>query len=306
MGIARGAARLLLDECKARPFSGSVLQLGRQDFYFTDNQLMEWAKLHDVALNLKSTTFLNKTGDSVSSKKYIDDITFFNAIGFDSVESCDSSDYESATHVFDLNLPVSDQLYNKYDVIVDGGTLEHIFNLPQSLTNLYKMLKPGGRIIFISPSSNHVDHGFYMFSPVLFYDYYTANKWKIETARIFEYTSEHAKDLWNIYDYTPGVLDHLSFGGFENRGMLGIYFVVTKTKNSVCDINPQQGVFGNAVVRDKDIKLDNSFDTLSFLERFKIILKSLPFLFSFVRFLYRLFLRKGIPIDKKLPFISRY
>jgi len=305
MGIPRAVARLLLDECKTRPFSGSVLKLGRQHCFFTVDQLIGWAKLHDVALNPKKHYFLNKTDDSVFSKKHIDDITFFNAIGFDSVESCDFSEYERATHVFDLNLPVSDELYNKFDVILDSGTLEHIFNLPQSLNNLYKMLKPGGRIIFFSPSSNHVDHGFYMFSPTLFYDYYTANKWKIETARIFEYTTKPDRDLWNIYDYTPGVLDHLSFGGFENRGLLGIHFVVTKTKNSVCDIIPQQRVFVREWNKHKGIKPDNSFNSVSLLERFKMIVKRVPFLYSFVSFLYRLYL-KGIPIDKQLRLVSRY
>jgi len=49
---------------------GSVLQLGRQHCFFKVNQLMGWAKLHDVVLNLKKHYFLKKTGDSISSKKY--------------------------------------------------------------------------------------------------------------------------------------------------------------------------------------------------------------------------------------------
>ena len=61
-------------------------------------------------------------------------------------------------------------------MIIDGGTMEHIFHIPNVLNNIYRMLRVGGRIIHISPSSNYVDHGFYSFSPTLFYDFYQTNK----------------------------------------------------------------------------------------------------------------------------------
>ena len=42
MGIPRGSARLLLDEHRQRPFSGTVLQIGRSSVYFTRRELETW------------------------------------------------------------------------------------------------------------------------------------------------------------------------------------------------------------------------------------------------------------------------
>ena len=60
MGISRGGARLLLTEAAARPFSGSVLQLGRQDIHFGRQALTDWA-----AQQWRRPSPLEKVGVSV-------------------------------------------------------------------------------------------------------------------------------------------------------------------------------------------------------------------------------------------------
>lgn len=239
MGIAKAAARLLMDEHKRSPFHGSILQLGRQHVYFTLDELQKWSNKHKLELT-KLESVSKSNIDFLRKKDCIDDISFFKSIGFQSVESCDVSEYEGSTHVLDLNQPVPKDFYNSYDVILDGGTLEHIFNLPQALKNIFHMLKTGGRIIHLSPSSNFVDHGFYMFSPMLFYDYYAVNKWNIATNYLINNTVRHDKDPWKIYAYTPGCIDHLSFGGFDKGNMTGLFIVAEKSDNSTADIIPQQ------------------------------------------------------------------
>ena len=164
MGIAKGAARLLLDECWKRPFSGTILQLGRQKLFFQKEEFNEWALFHNVDL-VNDISIKDSDKENHIFTGGMDDVDFFKAIGFDSVESCDYSDFQAADHVFDLNKPVPKHLYNKYDVILDSGTLEHVFHLPQVLKNIYDMLKVGGRVIHLLPSSNWIDHGFYSFSP---------------------------------------------------------------------------------------------------------------------------------------------
>jgi hypothetical protein len=102
------------------------------------------------------------------------------------------------------------------------------------------MLKVGGRLIHALPSSNHVDHGFYMFSPTLFWDYYSANNWEIIDSLFFRYNRRPDKEFWDIYSYEPGCLDKFSFGGFSG-GLYGIYFVVKKADKSTYDASVQQG-----------------------------------------------------------------
>lgn len=241
MGISKGGARLLLAEAATHPFYGRVMQLGRQHLFFNEHDLSSWASLHDTALHPEFVA--NNRRTPLLNAAHIDDGSFFALLGFQKVESCDISNNEQPTHIVDLNRPITENLVGQYDLVFDGGTIEHIFHIPQALANIHAMLKPGGRIIHISPSSNHVDHGFYMFSPTLFTDYYAANRYKICNTIVFEYTKNHNNDPWNIYRYEPGCLDAMSFGGFDQGTLLGIFVVAQKQIDSDCQIIPQQGAY---------------------------------------------------------------
>ena len=245
MGIARGAVRLLLDESKKRPFQGSILQLGKQNCYFSMEDLRKWALLH--GLSLRDLAKIEKSNiKDLADNGYIDSTTFFSALGFDKVESCDYSDFEGATHIFDFNLPAPKELHGRYDVIFDGGTIEHVFNLPMALSNIHSLLKPGGRIFHVSPSSNYLEHGFYMFSPTFFHDYYLANRYQLDAAYLFEMRKRNEGDVWRVFQYQPGVMHRFIFVGVGKGKRLGVYFAATKTEKSVSDIIPQQGYYNKA------------------------------------------------------------
>ncbi|HYV40056.1 MAG TPA: class I SAM-dependent methyltransferase [Gemmataceae bacterium] len=205
----------MLLEAKERPFHGAVLQLGRQDINFGINELRDWARSSGVPLNDNGPIVIRHIPGQ-PHLQWIDDVTFFTQLGFENVQSCDTCDYEQATHIFDMNHPSPDQLNNRFDVILDGGTLEHIFNVPQAFGNLHKMLKVGGRAIHVFPVSNHVDHGFYSFSPTLFWDYYQANGYQVEHCYLTGQTSNPFEEF-ALFNYQPGCVDHLSFGGFTAR-----------------------------------------------------------------------------------------
>lgn len=89
-------------------------------------------------------------------------------LGFD-VESMDFSTYEGATIVHDLNKPVPPELVERFDIVWDGGTLEHVFDFPSALRNAMSMVKVGGHFAMRTPANNLCGHGFYQFSPELFF-----------------------------------------------------------------------------------------------------------------------------------------
>ena len=68
------------------------------------------------------------------------------------VDSFDYSDYEHATVLHDMNKPIPDQHKNKYSVVFDGGTLEHVYNYTVGLHNAMNMTQRGG----VSDSRNTV------------------------------------------------------------------------------------------------------------------------------------------------------
>jgi len=95
--------------------------------------------------------------------------TVFSALGAISLESLDYSGYENASLKYDLNEPIPSSFYGQYSLIVDGGTLEHVFNFPQAIKNCMQALCMEGHFIGFSPANNLMGHGFYQFSPELFY-----------------------------------------------------------------------------------------------------------------------------------------
>lgn len=98
---------------------------------------------------------------------YADD--FLKFLGAKELVTVDRSDFEDATLIHDLNQAFPDHLRQSFDLVIDGGTLEHIFNYPQALSNCLDLLKVGGHIITITPASGQMGHGFYQFSPELFF-----------------------------------------------------------------------------------------------------------------------------------------
>jgi hypothetical protein len=81
--------------------------------------------------------------------------------------------FEGASLIHDLNLPIDESLKERFSVVFDGGTLEHIFNVPQALRNCIEMLREGGTFIQHSPANNFMGHGFYQFSPELIYQVFS-------------------------------------------------------------------------------------------------------------------------------------
>jgi hypothetical protein len=61
----------------------------------------------------------------------------------------------------------------QYDTIIDCGTVEHIFNVSQALRNLSSLCASGGQIVHVLPANNFCGHGFWQFSPELFFSLYS-------------------------------------------------------------------------------------------------------------------------------------
>ena len=114
---------------------------------------------------------------------------------------CDVSSYEKPDFLLDLNKPVKRSLYNRFNNIVDTGTFEHIFNIPQALDNYSKMLKKKGFLVISTTCSNLIDHGFYSFSPTFFFDYFEKNGFKINNCFLKEYSPFLFELKSNIYEY---------------------------------------------------------------------------------------------------------
>jgi hypothetical protein len=160
MAITDNRAHQIINTAKRFAARGLVGTLGAQTVKLSAT------KLGDIARSLGVQV---REGDD-----------FFQRIGFARMESLDISDFEGCTHLFDLNAEgVPERLRERFDYVYNGGTLEHVFHVPNALRNVFEMLKPGGFVTHGGPVNGWVDHGFYQFSPTLFLDYYFANGFEI-------------------------------------------------------------------------------------------------------------------------------
>jgi hypothetical protein len=107
----------------------------------------------------------------VGPKGYCEPL-LLTAFGATSVESVDYSDYENASYVWDMNKPIPDS-FGTYDTVLDLGTSEHVFDIAQCLRNMIALCRSGGQLMHVAGASGHTGHGFWQFSPELFYALYS-------------------------------------------------------------------------------------------------------------------------------------
>lgn len=93
----------------------------------------------------------------------------FRFLGAKEVVSVDYSDFEGATLLHDLNQPFPESQRGKFTLVVDGGTLEHIFDYPTALRNTLELVCDHGHFLTLIGAHSFMGHGFYQFSPELFF-----------------------------------------------------------------------------------------------------------------------------------------
>lgn len=169
MAIPDTLAARLIETVKQHDLSGSFLMLGRQRWIGTRRGAS--AKLLERALqtHLPDLTPGDLVPEGVTYAE-----PFLEKLGFDHVDSMDLSDFEQASIIQDLSAPLEPSLKERFDVIYDGGTCEHIFDLPTAYRNIHAMLRPGGVLIGHSPCNNWVNHSFYQINPEMVYGFWEA------------------------------------------------------------------------------------------------------------------------------------
>ncbi len=105
---------------------------------------------------------------------------YFTSIGFEDYKSIDiNGAYESFQ--FDLNKNIY-EAYNfdkKYDLVINNGTGEHVFNQYSLFLNFHNLTKVNGIMLNILPFIDWINHGFYNFNPIFFADLAASNNYKI-------------------------------------------------------------------------------------------------------------------------------
>jgi hypothetical protein len=164
--------RALSSNVKTSPCK--LVCLGYPDMLLTEVQIADILEGKDAsALSYRddSETILRWHGQQKSLTRIVDTTSMFGALGM----TCDYLDIVASRgieRICDLNLPLPRELIGAYDIVYDGGTMEHCFNAPQAIKNMLLLCRLGGFIVHVNPL-NYYNHAFYSFHPTFYHDFYT-------------------------------------------------------------------------------------------------------------------------------------
>lgn len=161
MGIDATGVRFLGFAKKQGVDFSRTAMIGRQGFYILPGDLRE--ALSSVGLKPQDRVVEGMCSHGGFSEG------LFQYLGGETIHSFDFSDFEGATYTHDMNLPITDVFKEKYSAVLDGGSLEHVFNFPVAIKNCMEMVEVGGHYLAITPANNFFGHGFYQFSPELYF-----------------------------------------------------------------------------------------------------------------------------------------
>jgi hypothetical protein len=190
MAITSNDARFLFYARSKGVSFENTLMLGRLELYVPKKTMSDLGKEFANNTNVEDLVFKDRYSEPL-----------FSMLGAKTTDSMDVSDYEKATVIHDLNKPIPESLKNKFTAIVDGGTIEHVFNFPIAIRNCMEALKVGGYYLGITPGNNTMGHGFYQFSPELFFNVFNkSNGFEVQQMIICTQDDNHTSDWYTVTD----------------------------------------------------------------------------------------------------------
>lgn len=165
----------------------NTLMLGRLELYASKEEINELAQRYQY----------QQPHPFVQVDKYSEPL--FKFLGAEQIISLDYSNYEGATLIHDMNTPVPESLHRQYSCVIDSGTLEHVFNFPIAIKNSMNMVAAGGHYLAITPTNNQMGHGFYQFSPELYYRIFSPEN-GFQVKKVFITTLENDADWFEVED----------------------------------------------------------------------------------------------------------
>jgi hypothetical protein len=186
MGIDVNGARFLAYARQVGVDFTRVAMIGRQSLYVSPTQMREvLGSFGDPISNAEAKALCDSGGFSEA---------LLRRLGAADPHSFDYSSYQGPTFTHDMNQPLPERFKGRYSAVLDGGSLEHIFNFAVAIRNCMEMVEVGGHYLAITPANNFFGHGFYQFSPELYFTVLSPqNGFEVTRMIAFE---ERSRPVW--------------------------------------------------------------------------------------------------------------
>ena len=246
MGLLPTHIRLLLVlHRRFGGFEGPVMTLGNQDLFASEADLRtmfaeagltprEPAEVAPHTSAVLGVMFAEKSRDYVHAR------VFFDMLGLDGYADVDKFPDDHPVVRHDLNDPVPDELRGRFGLVLDGGTIEHVFDIAQALRNVVSMVRVGGCVVHFNPLW-HADHGFYSLNPCLFYDFFGACGFEELTCYILQADLRDVLAPQPCFEYTPG----MEYQHLLDPARTPVLCFAARKAADVPAVNPTQGFYAN-------------------------------------------------------------
>ncbi len=157
------------------PKSKSVVMIGKQNMLVRNRQVKNYL----LQLKIPHDESYWNNPSIVADNLFSDSYAFFSMLGITDVHALDYSDYEGADILCDLNGSIPAKHLHRFDLVIDAGTTEHVFDIARATFNVSELVKEDGIVIHINAGAGYINHGFYSISPTLYLDFYSLNGFDI-------------------------------------------------------------------------------------------------------------------------------
>jgi len=183
MGLSMEFMIYLQRDGHLTPEKNKFLDIGPQNVYFaTDTQIRTFVKAQgqtvsddELEKEIERLVYFStpRRGERTTLLSEITDLTNTEYNSFDVCPGL-------KTHILDLNfdpLPADDA--ERYDVVINFGTTEHILNQWNCFTVMHDAVRVGGVIFCQLPASGYLEHGYFCYTPLFFRELAQANHYEI-------------------------------------------------------------------------------------------------------------------------------
>lgn len=210
MAILKSSVKLIIKESARYAYAGPVLTLGIPEIYASYEELKSWFPMLSQAQCPIGERDVEVTTNKIGQKfGWVTAKSFFESLKFSKMVSVDIPGCEHAPDlVHDLNQPLPLEYQNRFGLVFDPGTVEHVFDLRTVLTSIVRALVVGGTVIHQVPVYSY-NGGYVSINPNLLNDFYSSNgfgelkTYIIMWDRYHSFTGKH-----RVYEYDFATLGY--------------------------------------------------------------------------------------------------
>lgn len=172
MGITPSALLIISDMAQENMFTilpKKIIELGTQEVHCQNSDLIDHL-FDSFCVNQDQRQFIS-FGEKARS--------LFEILGF--VYECVDLDGAEKTQAWDINtVKCPEEFYEQFSLTTNHGTSEHLIGQENAFQLLHDLTMVGGYMMHTVPCTGSVNHGFFSYSPVLFFSLAKANNYDIK------------------------------------------------------------------------------------------------------------------------------